>query len=298
MTYDEAIRLDPKNAASWNNKGASLNGQSKYDEAIQALDEAIRLDPKLAASWNNKGASLNGQGKYDEAIQALDEAIRLDPNDANARLNKGLALVFQGKLEDASKSWEEALKLNPEFPEVWYQKGLAFEGRGISDAAITCYDKAIEMDPNYVEAWNSKISALKKVGRYDEADATYYEYKYYHKGWSIINNIAWLSCGFGILWQNTIYVGLFFLILFTIIYLIISRFGDWNKTELLHTLNQSFWFSLIVLLSAPKELYPLETKFYDNYSEHIKYWPVIERIIGWGLLILLINTLSRVMIRY
>ena len=53
---------------------------SKYDEAIKAYDEAIRLDPKDAGTWGTKGAALAGQGKYEEAIKAFDEAIRLDPD--------------------------------------------------------------------------------------------------------------------------------------------------------------------------------------------------------------------------
>ena len=281
----------------WLNKGNSLADQSKYDEALKAYDEAIRLDPNYAAAWNNKGNSLADQSKYDEALKAYDEAIRLDPNFAQAWYNKGNTLIFQGKFEDASISWEEALKLNPEYPEVWYQKGLAFEGRGIPAAAIICYDKAIEKNPNYVEAWNSKILALKKVGRYDEADATYYKYKYDHKLGSIKENLAWLSCGFGVVWWHTVVSGLGILIFFTLLYFALGWYKGLNGANL-QNLCQSFWFSLLVLLSAPKELYPLETKFYDNYSEHIKYWPIVERIIGWGLLILLINTLSRVMIRY
>ena len=32
--------------------------QGKYDEAIKAYDEAIRLDPKHASAWNNKGNAL------------------------------------------------------------------------------------------------------------------------------------------------------------------------------------------------------------------------------------------------
>ena len=57
---------------AWNNKGAALAVQSKYDEAIKAYDEAIRLDPNDADAWNNKGIALNTQGKYDEAIKAYE----------------------------------------------------------------------------------------------------------------------------------------------------------------------------------------------------------------------------------
>ena len=33
--------------------------QDKYDEAIKDYDEAIRLNPKYAAPWNNKGNALS-----------------------------------------------------------------------------------------------------------------------------------------------------------------------------------------------------------------------------------------------
>ena len=62
----------------------------KFEEAIKAYDEAIRLDPKLAIAWYNKGVALGDLGKYDEAIEAYDEAIRLDPNYATAWTTKAL----------------------------------------------------------------------------------------------------------------------------------------------------------------------------------------------------------------
>jgi tetratricopeptide (TPR) repeat protein len=278
-------------------RGRPIKGKLIVISIVFVVLCAPTFGQTTANTWNNKGIGLYFQGKYDEAFKAFDEAIKLDKNDSDAWYNKGIAFVFQGKFEAASISWEEALKLNPEYPEVWYQKGLTLEKQGITIEAVKCYDKAIEIDPNYVEAWNSKISALKKSGRYDEADAAYYKYRYDHKGWNLKDNLAWISCGFGIRWWHTVLSGVGVLIFFTFLYFGLSWHKGLNKVGL-KNLSQSFWFSLIVLLSAPKELYPLKTEFYDNYSEHIKYWPVIERIIGWGLLILLINTLSRVMIRY
>jgi len=61
-------------AEDWFNKGVDLYGQSKYDEAIKAFDEAIRLDPKYAEAWNNKGGALEALGRTTEAEAAFAKA--------------------------------------------------------------------------------------------------------------------------------------------------------------------------------------------------------------------------------
>jgi Flp pilus assembly protein TadD len=65
-------RLDPKYA--WSNKGVALFSQGKYDEAIKCYNEAIRLDPNDAAAWYNKGVALDALGKTTEANAAFTEA--------------------------------------------------------------------------------------------------------------------------------------------------------------------------------------------------------------------------------
>ena len=80
------------NAIAWDNKGLALYSHGEYDEAVKAYEEAIRLNPKDADAWIGKGSALGKQGKYDEVIKAYEEAIRLDPKLAMAWYNKGNAL--------------------------------------------------------------------------------------------------------------------------------------------------------------------------------------------------------------
>ena len=77
--YDEAIRLDPKYALAYNNRGFAYINLGQHQRAIQDLDEAIRLDPKLALADKNRGFAYANLGQNQRAIQDLDEAIRLDP---------------------------------------------------------------------------------------------------------------------------------------------------------------------------------------------------------------------------
>ena len=45
-------------AEDWLYKGIALDGQGKFDDAIQAYDKAIELDPQYADAWYNRGVGL------------------------------------------------------------------------------------------------------------------------------------------------------------------------------------------------------------------------------------------------
>lgn len=51
----------------------------RYEEAIKAYDNALRVSPKDIASWYNKGVSLEKLDKVKDAIEAYNTALKLDP---------------------------------------------------------------------------------------------------------------------------------------------------------------------------------------------------------------------------
>ena len=109
--FNEAIKLDPKLAEAWYNKGSVLYNLGKYNEALEAYDEAIKLDPKIAGAWGNKGGVLYNLDKYDEALEAYDEAIKIDPEFAWAWYNKGIALQRLGRTNEADTAFAKAKEL-------------------------------------------------------------------------------------------------------------------------------------------------------------------------------------------
>ena len=72
---DEAIKLNPKDADSYINRGLAHDSKGEYERAI-----AIGLIPKDAVAYNNRGGAYRAMGKYDHAIADLNKAISLNRN--------------------------------------------------------------------------------------------------------------------------------------------------------------------------------------------------------------------------
>lgn len=146
------------------------------------------------------------------------------------------------------------------------------------------------------------IKTLKDHGQFGAADDCYYAYRYQYM--SIPSDyLIWISCGFGVRWTYTLASGVVILIIFSLIYLFKSQpdaIKSINRIKqiTMRKLYESLLFSLIILISAPSDLYPYGLDKYNNFISLNRYFVILERILGWGLLILFINTMSRVMIRY
>lgn len=146
---------------------------------------------------------------------------------------------------------------------------------------------------------------FRDLEQYDAVDDIYYQYRLWRQdrrswldGYKYYDLLALYTCGYGVKVHYTIACGLIVLLFFGLIYALIIRRRDSNKVKSFDIIYKPLFFSATILLSMPKELFPLDNNTYENYTAEIKYLPILERLIGWGLMLLLINTLSRVMIRY
>lgn len=160
------------------------------------------------------------------------------------------------------------------------------------------------------------IKNFKDLEQFEDADSCYYEYRDWRRGnrdlgWlKFLDYLAWISCGYGVRWQHTILSGFLVVMLFGIYfefdYLIrgavsITRKNDAIKLsvyDLWRSIKKSFTFSVMVLLSIPSDWYPHGKDHYEKSIKSHFYAAVLERLIGWGLMLLLISTLTRLMVRY
>ena len=167
--HDEALEINPRLAMAWTNKGSALGDLGKFEQAIECHDKALEINPRLAMTWTNKGAVLDHLGKFEQAIECHDKALEINPRYALAWANKGTALRALGKFEQAIECSDKALEINPRDAEAWTNKGTALEGLEKFEQAIECYDKALEINPRLAEAWYNKGIALEGLEKFEQA---------------------------------------------------------------------------------------------------------------------------------
>ena len=122
------IRLDPKDALAFDNRGLAYAAKGDSDTAIADYNEAIRLDPKDALAFNNRGLAYAAKGDNDRAIADYNEAIRLDPELAWAFNNRGKLFFYNGDFEKAAADLLRVNDLNDDaYAMLW--RYLALGGR-------------------------------------------------------------------------------------------------------------------------------------------------------------------------
>ncbi len=145
-SFEEAIKIMPKEGATYNNKGVCLNALGKHREAVESFDQSIGSSPSPEA-YSNKGAALYLLGKFEKSIQCFDKAIELKPGFLDAYNNKGGVLFLLKRYKEAVKTQDRAIEIGPNSPHAYYNKAGLLRTLGRQKEAIEYYKKVIELDP-------------------------------------------------------------------------------------------------------------------------------------------------------
>ena len=69
----------------------------RYEEALSACEQALQLDPNNAAFYADKGLALYRLERYEEALAACEQALQLNSTLALAYRHKGNVLERLGR---------------------------------------------------------------------------------------------------------------------------------------------------------------------------------------------------------
>jgi tetratricopeptide (TPR) repeat protein len=159
-------------AVTENNLAVALQGERRFDEAMEHYRRAIAFRSDYAPAYSNLGTALRAQGHRDEAVQAYQEALRLQPDFAGAHFNLANLLLDAGNPAAAAGEFQRALQSEPASAEVHSNLGIALAATGHADEAIAEFRRAIALDPLAAKAHRNLGDALSAAGVEKEAIAS------------------------------------------------------------------------------------------------------------------------------
>ncbi len=106
VSYQKALKKDPKSFKAGFNLGDALYKQEKFDEASKQFTEVgAKSNDKTNSSkaFHNLGNSYLLQNKFDESINAYKNALRNNPTDLATKYNLAYAQAMKKKKQEQEK---------------------------------------------------------------------------------------------------------------------------------------------------------------------------------------------------
>ena len=159
-------KKDNKNIMdAYNNLGAMLVRQEKYDEALEDLDMAMKLRPGLIGLYFSRGVTYFLAQQFDKAVDDFDKYIKKEPKDPSAYLNRGATYLFLTDTTKALADYNKAISLDRFDPEGYIRRGRVHALRKDYKEAISDMDKAISLDTTNTFAYFNRALMY-----YDQSD--------------------------------------------------------------------------------------------------------------------------------
>jgi hypothetical protein len=78
----------------------------RIGQAADLFRQAVALNPRDSASWNNLGKCLKELNRLDDSVAAYERALEISSDYPNARFGRGTSLLAAGRLEEGFKDYE------------------------------------------------------------------------------------------------------------------------------------------------------------------------------------------------
>lgn len=153
--FEQAVRVDPRNAKALSVLGSLLAQEGKLDEAIAQCRLALQYQPGCAEAHFFLGNALDRQGKLDEAIAEYQRALWFKPTQEQTHLLIGIAEFKQKRYPEAAAQYAEVLRANPDSAAAHNNLAKLLHVQGRFDDAIQEYTAAIRFDPRLAPAHNN-----------------------------------------------------------------------------------------------------------------------------------------------
>jgi len=142
--------------------------QEFYGRAKRYLSSVPENDDLRSIAEYNLGVLSSDAHDWTTAEEHLSKALSHFPGDLGLIEHLAKAHLELGNQMEAMARIDEALA-SSNVPRLWVLKGRLLEDMGMRKESLECYNRALSLDPKYLEAYDRIISALKALGKAEEA---------------------------------------------------------------------------------------------------------------------------------
>jgi len=143
--FQQAIAQDRLFVAGLANLAAAYAQLKEFNAAETYYQQAVLLDPTDAAILGDYGRVLIFTGKYGDAAARLSEALRFASDPTPYHYLRGLAYFFGGKYEEANADLNAYLKAKPDDIPAVESYGILLKSQGKCDMALEFLKKAVSL---------------------------------------------------------------------------------------------------------------------------------------------------------
>tara|TARA_B100001093_G_scaffold498699_1_gene547105 strand:+ start:2796 stop:4319 length:1524 start_codon:yes stop_codon:yes gene_type:complete len=145
----------------WNLVGLSFQNLNQLNKSVDSFENAIKVNPKNFSAFNNLGISYKKLKEYKNAEDYLLKSIEINPNYINPIVNLGNIKNETYFFKDAINYYKKAIKLNNKLPLVYLNLSNVYQTINQIDEAKKFLLEAIHIDETFTIA-DQKLSMLKK----------------------------------------------------------------------------------------------------------------------------------------
>lgn len=204
--WREAVRLDSRHFAAWQQRYLLAFGRGDYRAAQQFASHLTEIQPEYFDVWLWLADAQLQLQRPERALRSIDRASEIDPDQVETEMFRGHAFFAQGRNADAIAAYQralagstlrrpasawaglsnvyyrlqqfpdaiaaqrEAVRLAPDVPQYQADLGIALKDGGHDEEALTLFVAMRDKTPQDPFPWRQIGFVQSKLGRYAEAN--------------------------------------------------------------------------------------------------------------------------------
>ena len=183
--FEEAVKIDGKNAQAYQAIGITYQKLKDWQKAIEAHQMAATVKPDYAAAYYAVGeVQFQRLHDYEAAEKNFKKVLGIDPGFQEGKAQQYLKAAYlrQGGIyfrsrnyRKAVEQYENASQLDPSDASAFYNLGLAHKAARNSRKARETLQTAVDLDPTHDRAFESLGDVYKNIQQYSRAAANYHK---------------------------------------------------------------------------------------------------------------------------